>query len=90
MREFCYAGDIKFFNHYKHTMSNRKRNSGEYITTTEIVNKLGLSYSSVLRLIHGKTLPAVAVGVSLKRPVYRILRSDFEKFLQERKTIKDT
>ena len=55
----------------------------DYITTTEICQRLALSRAAVTKLLHTGRIRNFDVSVSQKRKCFRVLRSDFEKFLEE-------
>ena len=57
--------------------------SPDYITTAEICKRLALSRAAVTRLLHAGRIRHLDVSTGQKRKRFRILRSDFEKFLEE-------
>jgi len=54
-----------------------------YISTAEISEKLGVCRATVTRLIHSGKIPALDLGSGTNRCQFRILREDFEKFMEE-------
>jgi len=57
----------------------------DYITTREIKETLRVASKTVRDLILVGKIPAINVGKSNSRKHYRILRKDFEKFLEDAK-----
>ena len=62
----------------------------EWMTTTEVAQKLGVSAETVRRHIHERRLRALALVLG-ERSTFRIRRSDFEAFRASyaRDTIED-
>jgi excisionase family DNA binding protein len=57
----------------------------EFYTLQEIADMLKMHIESVRELVRRKELPAYRTGIG--RRDYRVKKSDFEEFLQKRKTI---
>ena len=53
----------------------------ELITVKDIINHLKIDKMTAYRLIKDKQIKAVNIGTE-KRPKYRILKDDYEKFLK--------
>jgi excisionase family DNA binding protein len=52
----------------------------ETLTLREVSRALKVSYDTVLNLVHSERLPAVAIS---SRPIYRVLKTDLEKFVRK-------
>lgn len=53
-----------------------------YLSAEAIANELDMDIQTIRRFIREKKLPAYRVGKE-----YRILREDFEKFMEQRRTV---
>jgi len=56
-----------------------------FYTSEDIAEMLELSVDTIRRYIREGKLPAIRLGGA-----YRIKREDFERFIEERKTVKST
>ena len=60
-----------------------RRSCAKFISSAEIRQRLGVCPATVTKMLRAGKIPAVDIGVGGKRKHYRILRSDFEKFIEE-------
>ena len=57
----------------------------DYISSAEIGKRLAITKTAVTRLLHSGKIPAIDIGSGTRRKRFRVLREDFEKFLEEAK-----